>query len=351
MVPGMRTLALPALLCLACSSNHPTTGDPAATAREVPSGATPVEAGAVVLPKPPVFDKDRGFWPLRQVELESMQDQTVYLSRTVQIGGTWVYAGEPVVLRSCATTPVTVQNHQGNEIKGERYERCTVQPADGKSGTVSLLYLSRTPLHYNLREPGTAQDLLLNVFRTAFPLPWQQHEINAQYGYRLRPESTVMNHQGKTLVGEDFYQAKAMELAFDFAKELVHLLVHGSSYAKDSILRDHRTRWIALAQDTTILDWWAEGIPDKQLKARLENADSCLGTLEWVDETGEDAAKLLRELEKRPWARQWAGLPADKVAVLESQAIATRTREVEQSRVKIQHAFEYALKMWETLKP
>jgi hypothetical protein len=276
------------------------------------------------------------FEPIAYQDVQGLVGKTVYAASNSALDrdNVWIYAGEPLKL-----VKAEQWNGQG---EGEQYNFVVVQNAEGKSGEVQLKTLSKKPLRYNLRKPGAAKKLLVQIFDDAYPLPSEMHRIRSKYDYDM---SSFVVKDGKELVNPDYHLVEAMDDYYRFASNLVHNLIYSSNRSEEDLLREGQTKWLAFAKDDALLSWYADGIKDKSLKSKLAHAKDALGRLEHVAHHGFDIARLEREREEKDWLRGMEGVPAGKVKKIEAQKISGIQKEIKEKESKIQAAFKDAAKM------
>lgn len=263
------------------------------------------------------------FEPIAFADVPGLVGKPIYAGSTVAVGPGWAYAGEPVTLVSAFA------NTRG---KVPTYSYIRVRTEDGKEAEVQIRYFSRAPLQFNLRSPGTAKQLVLAILADASEIPAKLHELRDRFHYDISRDDQPDEH----------HQADSMAESFTFQRRLLHQLVYGGSTAQ-IVLRDDGLRWIA-AGDESLLAWYTAGVPDKKLKAKLENADKALSILDGVASLGSRIAQLAKDKVDRPWRKGLDDVPADKLDKLDADKIAEIDKGVQNGRKQVQAEFALAAK-------
>lgn len=271
----------------------------------------------------------RAFEPIPFAKVAGLVGKTVFAGGNQGLEGErYMYAGEPLTL---------VKAERWGDEEPIRYNYVTVRNAEGVQGEVQIQYLSLAPLKYNLRKPGKAKDLLKNAFADAFPLAARIHEIRLKHAYDL--------HDMNGPNAEDYHLVEAMEASYKFSGNLVHNLIYSSNYAKDDLMRQGPTKWLAMADDDTILEWYSDGIKDARQKDALRVAKDALSTLEHVSHHGFNIARAEQEKKERPWRRDMDGIPEAKLAKLDRENMGRLDKDIKEAKGKIAAAFQEAAKL------
>ncbi|GAC1588661.1 MAG: hypothetical protein NVS3B20_16380 [Polyangiales bacterium] len=277
------------------------------------------------------------FWALPALAFEpfSLKDvpnfvgKDVYAASNVQLEkaktDTWAYAGEPLTV--IEATPF------GTEGGVTTYNFLKVKNREGKEGEIQLRFLSKSPLHYNLKKTGKAKELAVAVFNDAFGLAARMHAIRDHHGYNLKAKDP-----------DDYQQVDAMEESFKFSRDLLHNLIYSANRKKQDLLSDGKTKWLATTSDDALLDWYAVGIKDAATKGKLTKAAETLGSLNNVSSLGFDIARLEDEKAKKEWRKELAGVPADKVAKIEKENLSRIDAEIAKYKKQIQEIFAKSAK-------
>lgn len=276
------------------------------------------------------------FEPIPYVDVKGLIGKQVWAASNVGIAPeVWVYAGEPL-------TVVSAEQY-GDAAKGEQYNVIQVKNADGKPGQIQLRLLSKKALKYNLRNPGKAKDLIVNAFLDAYELPAAMHKLRSKYDYNLDME--MKQGEDKWVVNPDYHLADAMDESFKFSRELVHNLIYSTNASEEQVLRNDNTKWIALAKDEAILQWWCDGIEDKKVKQKFAAADAALSSLDNVSSHGFEISRVERERKERAWIKDMDGVPADKLKKLDEKNLAELNKRKAEREKKIKAAFDGAQKL------
>lgn len=235
----------------------------------------------------------------------------------------WVYAGEPLTVVSAEPK----KRPEGVMV----YSFIRVRTEAGDEGEVDLDLLSKAPLHFNLRNPGTARQLALAVFADAFELPAKMHEIRINFQYDIASPAQA----------DESHQVDSMQEAFKFDRGLLYGLVYGE-HAKDNLLRDGATKWVATASDETILDWYSEGIKDKKIKANLVGYYLALNDLGSVSDLDFYIGRLNKDKADKLWSRGLNDIPADKLEKLDAEKISKIDQEIQKHQKQIKDSFAQA---------
>ncbi|MCC7384462.1 MAG: hypothetical protein IT384_21625 [Deltaproteobacteria bacterium] len=268
------------------------------------------------------------FEPIAYKDVPSLVGKQVWVAANVGLDGdAWAYAGEPVTV--VAAEPF------GDQDKGPVYNFIQIKTAEGKSGEVQLRMLSKKALKFNLRTPGTAPQLVIKVLDDAYELPQRMHQIRERYRYDLDSSKSA----------DEYHQVDSMEEYFRFAKSLVHNLVYSSHRSKEDLMREGQTKWLALAKDDKLLDWYADGIKDKKVKAKLVGAKDCLDALDNVSSHGFDIARLEQEKTEKSWRRGMEGVPENKIKKIEAEKVGELNSEIKKKEKQITETFARAAKL------
>lgn len=141
-----------------------------------------------------------------------------------------------------------------------------------------------------------------------------------------------------------------MSKAYEFDEVLVRSLVNGSGYGKDSVMRKADTKWVALAEDATLLDWYSDGIPDGPLEQKLAGAYDALRELGNVPAAGQTMASLKQDAEKKEWRRGLGDMPADKLKKLDAEELAKIDASMKDVKMRIKDTLARAAKAAKTMK-
>lgn len=250
------------------------------------------------------------FEPIAFTDLPDLVGKQVFAGGNIPLGSVWAYAGEPLTL--VAAPP----RKRGDTTS---YEFVRVKTEASKEVDVPIRFLSKTALRFNLRSPGTAQQLVLALLADAFDLPAKMHELQVKYQYNVSSSTSP----------DEYSQLESLDESFRFERTLLHNLVYGALVSKDQALRDERTKWLVAASDDTILDWYSGGITNKKLKAKLANADLALSALDsGVLHLDFVVGQLYKEKADKLWRRGLSDLPADKLEKLDAENLARIDKEI-----------------------
>jgi hypothetical protein len=285
----------------------------------------------------------QAFEPISTIDTPSHFGKPVYPSTSMKKRGKTkdvvILAGEPLTLVSCKTSRGTVTHPDGKKLSGEHYNLCDVTNADGETVTLGLGELSKSPLLFNLKQPGTAQELIVAVFKDGYPLAEKMHAIQVKNNYVMETTMGMVEKDGKTFMGDEYYQVQAMKKALEFEERLVRELFQGSRVRKDSIMRDPLMKWAALATDATLLEWYSEGIPEGPLKKKYEPLKDGLTQLSYVYSADRSMADLKEKAAAKPWRRGLKDMPEDKLKKLDAEEMTKLEKEMKQLEKRIDDHF------------
>jgi hypothetical protein len=265
------------------------------------------------------------FEPIAFTGVPDLVGKEVFAGVTLEVGSAWVYAGEPLLL---VAAPARTRDGQTT------YPFVRVKTAAGKEADVPLRALSRTALRFDLRNPGTAHELALAVLADAYEIPARMHELRSKRDYKIDSNQHP----------DEYHQADSLAESFKFQRQLLHNLIHGSHQRREDVLREEPMRWLAAASNDALLAWYTDGVPDKKLKTKLENAVAALNLLDGVASLGFSIARLETEKAEKPWRRRLADLPEDKLAKLDAENAARIDADVAKSQQRIKEIFAQAAK-------
>lgn len=263
------------------------------------------------------------FEPVAFTDVPDLVGKQVFAGINFEVGSAWAYAGEPLML--VAAPPVKRDGKTS-------YQFVRVKTAEGKEADVQLRFLSKAALKFNLRDPGTARQLVLAILADAYELPAKMHEIRSKFHYDI--DSTEQP--------DEYHQVQSLAESFKFQRMLLHGLVHSALTSKEMVLRNQETRWIVQASDGAILDWYVNGIQDKAVKTKLENADLALRTLDGVSSLASNLARLEKEKTDKPWRRRVKDVPEDKLVQLDAENLAKIDKETERFQKLLKDVFALA---------
>ena len=285
----------------------------------------------------------QAFEPISTVDTPAHFGKPVYPSASLKKRGKTkevvILAGEPLTLVSCKTSKATVTHQDGKKFSGEHYNLCDVTTADGETVTLGLGELSKSPLAFNLKKPGTAKELIVAVFKEGYPLAEKMHALQVKNDYVLETTMGMVEKDGKTFMGDEYHQIQAMKKALEFDERLLRELFQGSGSRKDSIMRDPLKKWAALASDATILEWYAEGIPDGPLKKTYEPLKDGLTQLSHVFSADRSMADLKEKAATKPWRKGLTDMPEDKLKKLDAEELAKLDKDKKKLEKRIEDHF------------
>jgi hypothetical protein len=207
-----------------------------------------------------------------------------------------------------------------------------VRTKDGIEGEIQVRFLSKTPLAYQLRTPGAPKVLMKNLLADAYPLGQKLHAVREKHGYDVSMDAA-----------EDYHFVDATQESLDFTRTVLHALVYGSNRSKMDLVKEEHTRWLGGA-DATMLEWYAQGIPDAKTKQNFVSAVFALNDLNNAHEAGSQMANALSEKKEKRWTRELEGVPAPARSKIEAEKVKELDDTIASSKKKIAAAFASAAK-------
>jgi hypothetical protein len=189
-----------------------------------------------------------------------------------------------------------------------------------KKARVQIQYLSGKPLKYNLREPGKAHKLLLNIYRDVYEVALVRGAMFKEHDFDIS-STTLTRVNDREIIGEAFRKRLALEDYSRAAGRILSDLVGGTSYAKDHLMRDKKSKWVAMADDDRLLEWLADGIKKKGLKKKFEKASSSLERLSYLTSNAIEITNARQELAARAWREGTDGIPERKLKKLDKENV------------------------------
>lgn len=284
--------------------------------RPIPPPAPPKPAA----PKPVTELELPGSEPIPFSAVRGLIGKAVWSTTSRQLGtrgagDVFVYAGQRLTLVKA-------------EPFGQGFNYVTVKTPDGKTGEVQLIYLSRAALQVDLTACPRHEELLAAAFREGLHGALALHRFRVKHGWD-RPDDDASRHEEQSLE----HAVKEME-------QLLHGLVHGTTRSQADVMREGRTRWVALADDERLLEVWSHGLKDQAAKRRLSAYEGVIDDFDAIDDAGFEIGRVEREKAAKHWLRDTDGLPAKKVAALDARELAERDARIAELRERMTDRLE-----------
>lgn len=268
------------------------------------------------------------FDPIAFAETPSLVGKPVYAATNQSLGH-----DKPVVFAGDALTLVEAKPF-GNQ--GFNYVK--VRTKEGAEGELQIRFLSKTPLKYSLRAPGTPKAFLKALLEDAYPLGAKMHAIREKHGYDVRSDKAL----------DDYHMVDAMNESFTFTRAILHGMVHGAHRSEADLLREDRTKW--LGADTTLLTWYADGMGEKDGKQVFVNAVRALNALDAVREHGFQMARATTEKNEKRWLVGLEDAPAPARAKIDKEKTQELDKDIAERKKKMAASFAEAAKLKSQVK-
>ena len=260
-----------------------------------------------------------GYSPLGNLDIPNLVGKTVYVAVTREIKDDhYVYAGEQVTL--------TAAKPWDKENGITTYNYVAIKSKRGPVGEIQHIYLSKTPMKYDLTKPGDPETLIRNVLVDAYDVPVLKQKIDANPDQE--PDHQHLSH--------------AMGTYFEYASRLVHSLVYGTTNDEAGVLANRQLGWIEFTDDERFVSWLGRGIPDEDLKYRLRNAKFALSGISKVNDYHFYIEQKKREMKDKPWRYNLDHISEDKKKKLDAKEFKKREAEITDYREKMKKAISEA---------
>jgi hypothetical protein len=279
---------------------------------------------------------DRGFTPVESDALlgGSLTNQTLFMGVSTEghdlhypdtkkyrldepAKDPMLLAGDPVTV--CVVVPANILKTDGAtkaEIKTPG--GVVVKTAAGERRLIPATQLSTTPLAYSLRHPGSADQLVRDLFAEGL------HDgklVNERMKANQYASEDIVQDAGQWKVPWAYSQGQAFEKSMVETTDHLRYMVHGR-IDRASIMRSRDMAWIVKADDSKILDWHVDGVPAAEKPASYDGMLQCVQGMGHIHGAGMSYASKLEEMKEKRWRKGLLDASEEKLATLDKAEMA-----------------------------
>jgi len=240
-----------------------------------------------------------------------------------------ILAGDPLavceIVSSHSTTTTATARIEVTEATA-----ALVKTAKGELRVYSSKLLSEKPLAFSLRNPGTVDHLIADLFVEGYHGGKTVFDKMAAAEWML--ESWAPDGAGWK-VNEVYRQGQAFkEVDKAVVDHLHHLMLGG--YDRRSVMSSPDMAWIAKADDAKILDWYVDGPPKAERPPEHADMLRCVKNMDDMVGSGWSYYEAKKDMEAKPWRKGLMDLSEQKLATLDKEEMDRRQKRNDQ-RMKI----------------
>jgi hypothetical protein len=240
-----------------------------------------------------------------------------------------IFAGDALTLCEVASTESTTGTDKG-PIRLTTATAALVKTAKGEVRVYDSKLLSEKPLAFSLRNPGTADQLIADLFVEGYHGGKSVFDKMAAADWVIEP--WVPDGAGFK-VNEVYRQGEAFRDVVRGAIEHLHHLTLGG-YDRRSVMSSRDMGWITKATDDKILDWYVDGPPKASRPPEYADMLRCVKNMDNMVAAGRDYYEGKKEMEAKPWRKGLMDASESKLATLD-QAEMDRRQKRNDQRMKI----------------